>query len=314
VSTQHVSLLTLDPDLGQLLPADRRRSAERDVLVRVHGLPVGEWPTARLGEADPAHLGLLVIEGMLAREVVVADTVSAELVGTGDLVRPWQLADEHRLLQADVRWMVLTPTRLAVLDARAASTLARYPEITTVFIDRLNERARRLATTQAISQLNRVDRRLMALLWHLAERWGRVVPGGIAVPLALSHRLLAQLVGARRPTVSTALGELRRNGALTRRDDGTWVITGDPVGLPTGEAARAVRGRRVLLPAAPAEAPPEPPPVVASPMPQMQAALERLRDAHERGNGELAALATRAAELRDQSMRLRAQLRDRARR
>ena len=59
--------------------------------------------------------------------------------------------------------------------------------------------------TQAISQLVRVDRRLLALFWHLAERWGRVTGDGVLVPLTLSHRMLSQLVGARRPTVSTAL-------------------------------------------------------------------------------------------------------------
>ena len=69
-----------------------------------------------------------------------------------------------------------------------------------MIVDRLSERAHRLAVTQAISQLNRVDRRLLALFWHLAERWGRVARDGIAVPLALSHRLIGEVVGARRPT------------------------------------------------------------------------------------------------------------------
>ena len=68
-----------------------------------------------------------------------------------------------------------------------------------MIVDRLSERAQRLAVTQAISQLNRVDRRLLALFWHLAERWGRVARDGIGVPLVLSHRLIGELVGARRP-------------------------------------------------------------------------------------------------------------------
>ena len=75
-------------------------------------------------------------------------------------------------------------------------------------LDRLSERSERLAITQAISQLRRVDRRLLTLFWHLAERWGRVGTDGVVVPLALTHRMLGQLVGARRPTVSSALREL----------------------------------------------------------------------------------------------------------
>ena len=77
--------------------------------------------------------------------------------------------------------------------------MTRYPEITAALFDRLTERSLRLATTQAISQLTRVDRRLKALFWHLAERWGRVSGDGVIVPLALTHRILGQLVGARRP-------------------------------------------------------------------------------------------------------------------
>ena len=73
-----------------------------------------------------------------------------------------------------------------------------------------------------------MDRRLKALFWHLAERWGRVSGDGVIVPLALTHRILGQLVGARRPTVSTALTELAEREELTRRPDGSWLLRGDP--------------------------------------------------------------------------------------
>jgi len=308
-----VPLLPLDPELGRLLSPDRAEAADEDLVARLHALRTGEWHADRLAQTDPGHVGLLVLDGILVREVVVDDTVSAELIGPGDLVRPWALAEETRLLRSEVRWMVLAPCRMAVLDARFAAALVRYPEVNAVLIDRLSERAQRLATTQAISQLNRVDRRLMALLWHLAERWGRVVGGGVLVPLGLSHRMLAQLIGARRPTVSTALGELARRGELLRREDGTWLLTGEPPGLPVGEAARVIRGRRrVLPPEAPAAAP-----VTAAAAParvEIREAVERLRAASARGSSELTALAGRAEELQAQSLRLRTQVRDRARR
>ena len=123
---------------------------------------------------------------------------------------------------------MLSPVTVAALDRHFAVELARYPEITSVLLDRLGERSIRLATTQAISQLTRVDRRLRALFWHLAERWGRVSGQGVIVPLALTHRILGQLVGARRPTVSTALAELAERGELVRRPDGSWLLRGDP--------------------------------------------------------------------------------------
>ena len=140
--------------------------------------------------------------------------------------------------------------QLALLDRRLANLLARYPEINAVIVDRLSVRAQRLAITQAISQLNRVDRRLLALFWHLAERWGKVSREGIAVPLVLSHRLIGELVGARRPTVSTALAELARDGQVVRRDDGTWLLTGEPVNVPRESVTEVIRQRRRLMPGA----------------------------------------------------------------
>jgi len=321
-----VPLLTHDPELGRLLPAERMDAARDELLVRLHALRTGEWHADRLASTDPGHVGLLVLEGMLAREVVVGDTVSAELIGPGDLVRPWGLEDENRLLRSEVRWMVLAPCRMAVLDARFAAALVRYPEVNAVLIDRLSKRAQRLATTQAISQLNRVDRRLMALLWHLAERWGRMGTGGVVVPLGLSHRMLAQLIGARRPTVSTALAELARQGEIVRREDGTWLLAGEPAGVPSGEAARVIRGRRQLLPAAPAapshegaELEPTDAVVTAVARPEasrtaMRDAVERLRKVHAQGSVELMALTDRAEQLQAQTVRLRAQMRNRHRR
>jgi CRP/FNR family transcriptional regulator, cyclic AMP receptor protein len=241
-----VRLLDADPDLGALLNESRRDQAERELVVRSHRLPVGPWDVSRLAGATADHVGLLIIDGILSRELVVADHVSAELLGPGDLVRPWQPASRTGLLPVDAVWTVLSPLTVAVLDRRFAAEVTRYPEITAALFDRLSERSLRLATTQAISQLTRVDRRLKALFWHLAERWGRVSREGIAVPLALSHRLIGELVGARRPTVSTALADLAREGQLVRRDDGTWLLTDKPVAAAS--AAEVVRQRRRLMP------------------------------------------------------------------
>ena len=66
---------------------------------------------------------------------------------------------------------------------------------------------------------------------------------GVVVPLALTHRILGQLVGARRPTVSTALGELAERGELVRRVDGSWVLRGSPPDASALGRRRAMAGR-----------------------------------------------------------------------
>jgi hypothetical protein len=305
------ALLDLDSDLGQLMGPGRRAAAERELRVRVTTFPIGEWDGGRLADADPSHLGLLIAEGVLAREVVLEDTVSTELLGPGDIVRPWHIEGPPQLLGVAIRWNALSPVRLGLIDRRAAAALSRYPEITAVIVDRLSERAQRLTITQAISQLNRVDRRLLALFWHLAERWGRVAREGVAVPLVLSHRLIGELVGARRPTVSTALAELARQKQLARRDDGTWLLTGEPLDVPAETAAELVRQRRRLMPSPEEEAIAERESVVAlaagDRLSELQLALEAARAASAEHRRNFDSLMAETALLRDRREELKHQ-------
>jgi CRP-like cAMP-binding protein len=94
--------------------------------------------------------------------------------------------------------------------------------------NRGTRRAHHLAVALAIAHHQRVDDRLLLTLWHLAERWGRVHGDGIVVPLPLSHQRLADLVGAQRQSVTTAMGGLTRSGVVSRRDNGDWVLHGPP--------------------------------------------------------------------------------------
>ena len=241
-----VALADIDPDLVRLLPADRAGAARQELRVRVFTLPRGRWPIED-AVVDATHLGLLVVDGVLGRELVADDVTSIELLGPGDLLRPWDEAAQSELVETVVSWSALAPTRLAILDRHVAGRLAAYPEIHAALLERCALRARRLAVLQAISHLNRVDRRLLTLLWHLAERWGRVTRDGVVVPLALSHRILGQLVGARRPTVSTALAKLVREGDVARGEAGTWLLIGRPIGAPDPRTAVNVLPRRSML-------------------------------------------------------------------
>src|ERR1044072_1072250 len=96
-------LLELDPDLGTLLTAERRAACLRDLIVTVCRLPLGRW-RAGGDDADPEHAGLLLVSGVVSRGVVVSDAVSTELLGPGDLIRPWSLQGQAGMLRSTVRW------------------------------------------------------------------------------------------------------------------------------------------------------------------------------------------------------------------
>jgi CRP-like cAMP-binding protein len=223
LSTARAPLLELDPELGAQL--DPARFAQARALLHV---PIIALDEAALDTAGSGGPGLLIVRGVMARAIVSGGAVAAtELLGPGDVLRPRTEADVD-LLALEVRWDPLSRVLAAVLDQQVTHLLARWPEVAAVLLDRVSERAHRLAVTQAIAQLTGVERRLHALLWHLAARFGRVTSDGVVVPLSLSHQRLGELIGARRPTVSTALGVLTREGCLRRREDGGWLLTGDP--------------------------------------------------------------------------------------
>jgi hypothetical protein len=222
-----INLLEVDPELGEGLNPQERTAAERVLSVPVRALEVGPWdPHEEFDDIRPV-VGVLIVEGMLTRDVVFAGRTTTELLGGGDLLRPWDDDVQFDPLPFTAQWHVHIPARIAILDTRVAMAAGRWPTIATALGGRHIRRSRSLAFQRAIAQLPRVDDRLIVVLWALAERWGRVGRDGVRLPLDLPHRTLATLVGARRPSVTTALTGLARAGLVERVRDG-WLLHGDP--------------------------------------------------------------------------------------
>jgi CRP-like cAMP-binding protein len=249
--TDRCQILREDPELGETLdPADRELAA-RECVVRTMQVARGRWSVHGIPTMSDG-IGLLVLDGLLLRRVGIDGRFGAELLGEGDLLRPWQGEDTDSTLGRTTGWRVLESTRFAVLDLAAARCFASYPALTGQLVGRALERARNLAVNMAIVHQARVNIRLRMLLWHLANRWGRVRSEGVVLPLKLTHAVLADLVAARRPTVTTALTELGRQGLVSAAGNGL-LLSGDPPGellelqavLPTG-AARTLGARRPL--------------------------------------------------------------------
>ena len=221
-----INLLEHDPDLARGIDSARAEAAARRLTAPVAHLPRGPWSPEDV-EQD-GLFGILVLSGLLVREATVGDHPCAELLGPGDLIRSTEDSDADELLGRSIEWTVLAPARVALLGSGLIAAAAPWPEVITSLVDRAARRADRLVVLQAITHLTRVDDRLLALLWYLAERWGRVSPEGVRIGLRLPHRTLAGMVGARRPSVTTALGQLIARGDLERRPDGAWVLPGSP--------------------------------------------------------------------------------------
>jgi CRP/FNR family cyclic AMP-dependent transcriptional regulator len=222
-----VRLLEIDPDLGSGLSGDRLEAARRDIIGRVRTLAPGRWPRSDYRRFDAKVIGLFVIDGVLAREVSLSNTTCTELLGHGDLLRPWDEDGAYAPVPSSADWTVLEPTAVAVLDGRFAAATARWPEVLAGVTGRAVQRARWLSVQLAIRCLTRVDVRVLVLFWHLADRWGRVERDGVHVPMRLTHELVGRLIAVRRASVTTSLGRLRERGYIERRPDRTWLLHSD---------------------------------------------------------------------------------------
>jgi CRP/FNR family transcriptional regulator, cyclic AMP receptor protein len=239
-----IRLLEAQPDLTEGLEGDELADARRHVVARLDNVDAGPWDPAAQYELDPAFFGLLVIDGMIARDVELGGRRCSELLGPGDLLRPWEYDDrDFASVPSESALHVLEPARVAVLDGRFARVACRYPALVTKLIGRTLRRSRWLAILLTISSMPRVDARVQALLWHLADRWGRVTVDGVVVPVRLTHEMIGRLVGAHRPSVTTALSELSRTNRLRRLPHG-WLLLGDPPAAPVQDVSR---GRRAAL-------------------------------------------------------------------
>lgn len=225
--TERTKVLMEDPGLAEALGGERLRAAIRDCVAGTIYVPRGSWSPGDEVDGFHAGIGLLVLDGLLVRRVGLGQRFGAELLGEGDVLRPWQREDVATTVPRSGAWRVLEPCRLAVLDGGFALRAGRYPEVMSGLFTRVLRRSRMLAVNIAIVHHPRVDARLHMLFWELADRWGTVHREGVRVPLRLTHTVLADLVAAQRQTVSKALGELAARGSVTWKDD-AWLLVGSP--------------------------------------------------------------------------------------
>jgi hypothetical protein len=123
-----VALLDADPDLANGLEPVERDEAGARAVATVIEIDSARWdPIAIAPEGREDWLGLLLLDGLMIRQVTVGKRSACELFGPGDVIRPWDAGADYDPLAIAVAWLVLEPTRLAVLDtgSRCASLAGR---------------------------------------------------------------------------------------------------------------------------------------------------------------------------------------------
>src|ERR1044071_7183395 len=108
-----ISIVDADPDLGDLLsPGDLER-ARHEALTRVYRLSPGAWDASAAHEPPEHHRGFLIVDGLLSRTVEVMGRRCVEMVGHGDVMRPWSWDETGSHVRAEIGWQVVEETQRA---------------------------------------------------------------------------------------------------------------------------------------------------------------------------------------------------------
>ena len=218
--TRSRGLLAIDAGLAATVPAADRPQAQR-VRVRTclisSGIVELDWSCM-----SDSTFALLIITGTLTQEVHLSNRTISELLLPGDVFAPWRPSPTTPERRPQLT--ALEHVEVAVLDHVFIKAAALWPDLMISIHRRLNDHQHRLATHGAICQLPRVAQRVIAIMWHLAARTGKITAEGTIVPHPLSHHAIADLIGAQRSTVSLAVKHLEEEGHLARRADGTWLL------------------------------------------------------------------------------------------
>ena len=163
-------LLREDAELAEYIPVAERELATDLIRVRVFTVPRGEWEPPTL---DHGTIGLLLLSGLMVRRIYLGKAGSADLVGPGDIGRPWQDDLIPGLSPYLSEWVVLEEARVALLGEQVSRAVGRWPGLAEIISARFVRRSRSLAYLMAAHSLRAVEDRLLASLWHLASNWGQ---------------------------------------------------------------------------------------------------------------------------------------------
>ncbi|MDQ3880167.1 MAG: Crp/Fnr family transcriptional regulator [Chloroflexota bacterium] len=236
-----VWLIERDPDLASNVPPSKHSELHAAAVAPAVELSCGTWEPCAAATRPSDDVALFVLDGMIVNETPVGDRVAAELLAPGDIVHPW--ADDGLApIARETRWVVHKPVTAAVIDARFLARTSRWPEFVSEIVGRCVRRTRMQAIQLLACQMRRVDERLLLFFTVLAERFGRVRPDGIFIPVLLTHSMIGEVVGAQRPSVTTALSHLRDSGLVTSLRDG-WLLHHEPQFDALMEALRERQGR-----------------------------------------------------------------------
>jgi CRP/FNR family cyclic AMP-dependent transcriptional regulator len=212
------ALLANHPLFGQLAPDELERLVAYMRLVR-------QPPrTVLFRKGDPGTHMVVVVRGRV--KVCTHSEDGKELVL--NLINPGEVVGEIALLDGADRTadaVTLVDSDLLILERRDfIPFLQKHPEACMRLLAVLCERVRRTSELLEEALFLEGSSRLAKRLVHLAEVFGKAVPGGVKIDIVLSQQQLGNMVGMSRESMNKQLKQWRQDD-LIRIEDGRYVLT-----------------------------------------------------------------------------------------
>ena len=123
VELRAASLFDVDPELAETLDERQLADARLRSIVPVADLAAGPWPAAHLRRATAQPFAIMVVEGIVLRELLLAGSTATELLGPCDIADA--TAPDDQLLPAEARWSV--PERAASIGTAHSTARCARP-------------------------------------------------------------------------------------------------------------------------------------------------------------------------------------------
>ena len=120
--SERVRVLEADPGLFEAVPASSRDAAREGLQAERVTAASGPWSPE--GLVDPSGLGILILEGLLTRDLQLAGTRSREILGAGDVLRPWDDDSALDPVPSTTSWTVLEPASVPSLTSAGSCSRA----------------------------------------------------------------------------------------------------------------------------------------------------------------------------------------------
>ncbi len=167
----------------------------------------------------------MVADGLLAARLRISGHTSTVILGSGDMVCACDIEALHGSMPEERSILALTAIRVVAVDHRLLRSCLRWPAVARALLDCLTQRLRLSTLSLAVHQSPRVEERLWLALWQLADRFGRVSPSGAVVTLPhVTHSVLAEVVAARSPSVTSAMSRLSASGLIEVTGRHRWLL------------------------------------------------------------------------------------------